>query len=119
MLTKTILVVDDNGDLIDSLRHALEQAGFDTLGAIGADEAFNLLRSHRIDAVICDQFLGDADWTGMEICAEAGRIRPATRCLIISGLPQEPDAQGMPFLQKPFNMETLLHHLGEILALAG
>ena len=72
---KRILVVEDDGDIADLLRHYLERAGYavDVLGT-GTD-AVSRVRDTQPDLVILDRMLPGLD--GLEICRLL-RVQPAT-----------------------------------------
>jgi FixJ family two-component response regulator len=55
----TVLVIDDDADLADTLRHALERAGRIVLTAATGSSAIRYLSSSRIDVVIADLSLPD------------------------------------------------------------
>ena len=51
---KTILVVDDEPNIISYLEALLQDNGFNTLSAINGQEAINLAKSHKPDLVSLD-----------------------------------------------------------------
>lgn len=51
---KTVLVVDDEPDVLDFLQSALEDAGFEVLTASDGLEAIEMLKSHKVDFISLD-----------------------------------------------------------------
>jgi len=54
---KTILIVDDDQDVLIGLERALEDAGFSTTTAWGREEAVRLSESARFDLLLIDENL--------------------------------------------------------------
>ena len=63
-----ILIVEDEKDIVQVLEFALRQAGFETVAARDAGEAFARIREKAPDAVILDLMLPDVP--GTEICRQ-------------------------------------------------
>lgn len=64
--SSSILVVEDNADLIETLTFSLERSGFITTKARSAKEALRILDEQSFDLILLDVMLGDA--TGFEVC---------------------------------------------------
>lgn len=54
MGSKTILVVDDDPDIVRLIMLSLEQEGFHTLGATSGEQALDVARSRHVDAITLD-----------------------------------------------------------------
>ncbi len=65
-MRQTILVVDDESDVIDLLRFNLQKSGFDVIEATHGVEALEKARKHRPDVIILDLMLPEID--GIEVC---------------------------------------------------
>jgi len=65
-MTPHILVVEDDPDIAELLRHYLERAQYDVHVVVHGAEALPRLRAHRPDLVILDRMLPGMD--GLEIC---------------------------------------------------
>lgn len=61
-----ILIVDDERPVVQSIRMALEQAGYATLTAEDGTTALHLARVHKPDLILLDVVLPDL--SGMEVC---------------------------------------------------
>jgi DNA-binding response OmpR family regulator len=53
-MNRSILVVDDQPDLLDSLALTLEAAGYEAMTANDGLEALNLLQAHTVDLILAD-----------------------------------------------------------------
>jgi CheY-like chemotaxis protein len=50
----TLLVVDDERNLRESLSEALKEAGYTVLAAANGKEAYAIIQSHALDLLLCD-----------------------------------------------------------------
>lgn len=57
MIKKTILVVEDEDELLRLIVNKLEQSGFVTLSAKKVDDALDILGKNKIDALWLDHYL--------------------------------------------------------------
>ena len=55
----TVLVVDDNSDIVSAVSEALTEEGWDVVAVLSAKEATPAAQSRKIDVVLCDVLLGD------------------------------------------------------------
>ncbi len=78
---KTILVVDDDLDLLELLRHAVTAAGFGILTAANGVDALKLARSRSPDLIVMDVLLPDHD--GFTLCEMLRSERATARIPII------------------------------------
>lgn len=62
----TVLIVEDEADVVDLLRYNLSRAGFDVLIAETGDAGVELARKHRPDVVVLDLMLPGMN--GHEVC---------------------------------------------------
>ena len=81
---KTILVVDDERNIVDLVRLYLEKEGFRVIDAADGEEALALHDLHDPDLVILDLMLPKRD--GFEVCREIRR-RGETPVLMLTDLP--------------------------------
>jgi CheY-like chemotaxis protein len=76
----TILVVDDDSDVLDLTAEVLAAAGYAVLTASGAGPALELLRSDdRVDLLLTDIVMPGL--TGLAHAEDANRLRPELRVL--------------------------------------
>jgi two-component system KDP operon response regulator KdpE len=107
----TILVVDDEPQILRALRTSLTGRGYTMLGASTGEEALTALASSSPDLVILD--LGLPDMDGVDVIA-ALRAWSAVPVIVLSvrdaqaGKVAALDAGADDYLTKPFGMEELL-----------
>lgn len=88
---RTVLVVDDDPDVLELAKHFLGAQGYTVLLASGAFNAFETLAEYRPDAMVLDLMMPDR--TGVEVL-ERVRFDPALADLPIicfSAVPQSDD----------------------------
>ena len=83
-----ILVVDDEPEIVEYLREALLQEGWDTTAASTGDEALTAIQNNSYDLVILDLMLPGMD--GFEVC-EKVRGFSTVPIMALSGLTSESD----------------------------
>lgn len=78
----TVLLVDDEPALINSLRPALEQE-FEMDFASSAAEAELMMATRTYDVVVSDHLMPGEE--GLQFLIRAGKRRPATRRILLTG----------------------------------
>ncbi len=76
----TILVIDDEKDLVELLRYNLEKEGFDVIGAADGSSGMEIARDHRPDVIVLDLMMPGVD--GLEVCRRL-RAEPKTAAVPI------------------------------------
>jgi len=115
---KTILVVDDERNIVDLLRLYLEKEGFAVIAAGDGEEGLALHRRHDPDLVILDLMLPKLD--GLEVCREIRR-QGDTPVLMLTARADDIDAiVGLElgaddYVTKPFNPRALVARVKAIL----
>jgi DNA-binding response OmpR family regulator len=111
-MTKKILVIDDNDDLLGLLNDALTAQGYEVECASHVDNIYESVRNSRAQLVIIDYILQGIN--GGELCHQL-KINPRTKHLpviMISGYPRVLESLGNygadRFLAKPFDLNELL-----------
>jgi DNA-binding NtrC family response regulator len=79
----TVLLVDDEPNVLTGLRRALRKEPYTFLSASSVDEAFAILRAKPVQAVISDQDM--PDMLGTEFIAKVRQEFPNTVCFILTG----------------------------------
>ena len=74
-MTRKILVVDDEADIVELLSYNLQLDGFEVIAAANGIEALNQARAHLPELIVLDLMLPDMD--GFSIC-EILRCQPST-----------------------------------------
>ena len=110
----TVLIVEDEPDVVDLLRYNLGRAGFDILIAVSGDRGLEMARTQRPDIIILDLML--PGMTGQEVC-RALKNDPDTEVIPIvmltaKGEPEE-RVKGLElgaddYVTKPFSPRELV-----------
>ena len=123
---ETILLVDDEADILAAAREMLEGQGYEILDALNAEEAVRVAAAHHgpIDLLLTDVVMPGA--SGQDLALLLGLQRPDLRVLymssfaIIKGQRQFAEAEnglelGAPIILKPFTPERLMEKVHEVL----
>jgi CheY-like chemotaxis protein len=132
-MSKRILVIDDDAQLVDSVKTLLESTGYEVFCAYQADTGLALAREMLPDLIVMDiLFAGQPGPDGVEVSrqlAQDPRLKDKP-VIILSGVKKvldmpvklRPDEAYMPvqaFLEKPFKPSELLSEIQQLLALRG
>ncbi len=79
----TVLVVDDDGDLLEVARRLLQGAGFTVLVAKDGAEALAIVKRQPVSVMLCDMLMPDKE--GIETCTEMRRHHPEIPVVAMSG----------------------------------
>ena len=115
---KSILVVDDERNIVDLLRMYLEKEGFAVIAAGDGEQALVLHQRHDPDLVILDLMLPKRD--GFEVCREI-RKRGETPVIMLTAKSEDVDAiVGLElgaddYVTKPFNPRALVARVKAVL----
>ncbi len=107
----TILVVDDEPNIIEVLEIALQDEGMTVLKSGSGREALEFLRANNVDLVISD--IKMPDFSGVELLREARQISPDTVFIMITAFASTETAiealqhGALDYITKPFQMEEL------------
>ncbi|MSU49917.1 MAG: response regulator [Opitutus sp.] len=115
IMTRTLLVVDDNKSVRDSLQLLLEQRGYAVLAAAGGAEALALFAAHAVDGAMID--VNMPGMGGLSLCrnlrtkaSEAGSDFPVWMMTGAPTLDLERAAResgALTLLAKPFDYDGL------------
>jgi signal transduction histidine kinase/ActR/RegA family two-component response regulator len=122
---ETVLVVDDEQNLVRLAEEVLAGLGYEPVGCVGAAQALRVFRADplRFDAVVSDAIMPDMH--GTELLAEMRRLRPELAVLLVSGyggpdLHAQAAAAGVQtILSKPLRAAELAAALAAALGGAG
>ena len=78
----SLLVTDDDGDLRETLRAALEQRGFRTLAACDGEEALKIVQSVQVHLLLLDMNMPRL--TGLETIRRVKQITEQLPCILMS-----------------------------------
>jgi CheY-like chemotaxis protein len=137
-LAKTILVVDDDPSMRLICAKTLRAKGFTVLEAEGSSESLKILATHQepIDLLLTDlmlpppglQFTSTENLYprvhGHDVIQRTLAMKKAFRVILMSSLSEQERkayrlvTDQVPFLQKPFSVETLIELVHAVLAAA-
>jgi DNA-binding response OmpR family regulator len=119
-MTKEILIVDDEPNVIIPLQFLMEQHGYKVLIAEGGEDALDLVYRYKPDLVLLDIMLPDI--SGYEVC-EIIRLNPNFRdikIIFLTARGREVEiAKGMTlgadaYITKPFSNAALIAKVKEV-----
>ena len=119
--SETILLVDDEEEVIKAGKQMTESLGYNVLSAKNGEEALKVYyHSHdRIDMVILDMIISDI--SGRDVYDRMKEINPEVKVLLASGYSLNGQAEEIlsqgcnGFIQKPFDMASLSQKIRQIL----
>ncbi|NOY68469.1 MAG: PAS domain S-box protein [Deltaproteobacteria bacterium] len=119
--TETILLVEDEQDILDIGKEMLEAMGYTVITANSGNQAISIFKADhgKIDMVILDLMLPDK--SGGEVFSEIKAVRPDVRALLASGFAKNGKAAELlaagcrGFIQKPYNISQLSSAIRKIL----
>jgi signal transduction histidine kinase/ActR/RegA family two-component response regulator len=123
--TGTILVVDDEAQIVKVCSRLLQKFGYDVLTAPSGQQAIELVRRYgaKISLVLLDMTM--PEMSGRQTYETLQKIMPGIKVLLSSGRSIEGQAQELldsgcdGFIQKPFDAVALSAKVQEILKRAG
>jgi CheY-like chemotaxis protein len=126
---KNILVIDDDVQLVDTVKTLLEAVGYQVSYAYQSEKGFELAKQMKPDLILLDiMFAGPPGPDGVELSRRLHEDPDLkdTPVIVVSGVKQAldmpiklgPDETYMPvkaFLEKPFKPDQLLTQIEKIL----
>ena len=116
----TVLVVDDEPAVLETVRDGLAAHGYQVLTAAGPDEAVQVAQAHAgtIALALIDVVM--PGMSGPQVAQRLHETRPDLKVLFMSGFSTEVVVvhgltEGDPLLVKPFSLATLSRKVREIL----
>jgi CheY-like chemotaxis protein len=118
----TIMVVDDEKDMVNFVKTMLEEKGYGVQSANSGQEVFNLLGEQKPDLIILDVFMPQMD--GLEVLVRL-RENPATASIPVILLTTNQEYKDILegyqkgtnyYIPKPFTKNQLLDGVNSILS---
>ncbi len=115
MISGTVLVVDDEKEMRDTLKLLLDHSGFQAIVCKSVTDGLSLLSKQFFDIVVTDYYLQDG--TGSDILKYCREYCPKTRVIVMTGhasLDNAVDALrngAFDYVMKPFEFDLLYHSL--------
>ena len=121
--TQTLLLVDDEPNILSSLSRLLRREGYTILTAASPLEAFDLLAKHPAQVVISDQRM--PEMSGTEFLSRVRQLYPETVRLVLTGYTDLDSVTGAinrgaiyKFLTKPWDDDQLREQIREAFRMA-
>ncbi|MGB1253513.1 MAG: response regulator transcription factor [Candidatus Promineifilaceae bacterium] len=114
MANETILVVDDDPEIVSTLRDYFEQAGYRVLTAYSGRSALERIRSERPDCVLLDVMLPDIDgWSVTRDVRGDDRVADISIIMLTARVDDMDKVVGLEmgaddYVTKPFNPREVL-----------
>jgi CheY-like chemotaxis protein len=121
MKSCAILVVDDESELREIIRHVLTAAGHRVTEAANGAEGIKIFGREHFDIVVTDVIMPEKD--GMQVISELRKKSPGVKIIAMSGGGHVPREQYLKLakalgaqvvLEKPFNNKALLEAVGKV-----
>ena len=111
-MEKSVLIVDDNSELCETLADILEMAGFDVESAGGGEEGIKRVKERFFDVMLMDIKLSGMN--GVDAFKAIKKISPKTRAIMMTAYALEAlinealNECAFAVLYKPFDMDKML-----------
>ena len=118
-IKNSVLIIDDEEDILSSCKAVLEDEDYDVETAKDYDEAIKIFESKKIDLVFLDVWLPNVD--GLDILSNIKEKYPNTTVIMMSGHAGVETAVratkmgAYDFLEKPISISKLLSSCDEVL----
>ena len=121
-MTKKVLIVDDEDNIVTALEFLLQKSGYEVTVARNGDEALQRVQSYAPDLVLLDVMMPRI--SGYEVCRRM-RERPDwkhIKIIMLSAKGREAEvSKGVSlgadlYVTKPFSNNELVGKIGELLA---
>jgi two-component system alkaline phosphatase synthesis response regulator PhoP len=114
---ETILIVDDEADLLDLIEYNLQKEGYNVLKAENGQEGIRLARKHRPDLIILDVMM--PKMTGIEVCKilkEDNELRTKPVIFLTARGDEKTEIEGLDigaddYLMKPISTTKLVSRI--------
>ena len=121
-MTKTVLVADDEPNIVISLEFLMRREGWNVLVARDGDEALTTIRASRPDLVLLDVMMPGR--SGFEVlqALRGDEATAATKVVLLTAKGRDTDvAQGMglgadAYVTKPFSTRELADRVRDLLS---
>jgi len=118
---ETILVVEDDEDVLEVALAALRGAGYHVLTATSGQQALDLLDRHPTIQLLMTDIVMPGGMDGAQLAREARKRLPHLRVLYCSGYAQEALSRtgrlagGSEFMAKPYGLDALTKRVRQLL----
>ncbi|MCW5936920.1 MAG: response regulator transcription factor [Fimbriimonadaceae bacterium] len=114
----TILVVDDEQNILETVENKLRKEGYTTFSADTAEEAMRLFKLVKPDLILLDVMLPQR--SGFELCRALRRVSNVPIIFLTARLSEEDRVQGLDlgaddYVVKPFSLSELVARIRSVL----
>lgn len=119
---KTILIVDDEPDIVETIRFLVESEGFASLIAYDGEEALKIAKESRPDLIILDVMLPKINGYKVSRLLKFDAKYKDIPILMVTARTQEEDrligeeTGANEYITKPFDIESILEKINTYLA---
>ncbi len=121
----TILVIDDEKDLIELVRYNLEKEGYDVIAATDGQSGLEVIRKHRPELVMLDLMMPGMD--GLQVCQHLRADQRTARTPVIMLTAKATEADRIvglelgadDYVTKPFSPREVVARVKAVLRRAG
>jgi CheY-like chemotaxis protein len=106
--TYSILIVDDERDIVGFLHDLLESEGYRVQDAFDGDEAIGILQRSTPHLVISDVMMPRVDGRDLVRFIDSIPDESVPRIILMSATEKPAADANVPFIEKPFDIEDLL-----------
>lgn len=118
---KTILIVDDEQDLLDLIEYNLHKAGYEVLTADNGTDGIRLAREHLPDLILLDIMM--PNMSGIEVCEilrKDEKLRSAPIVFLTARNDEKTEIRGLDsgaddFLTKPISTTKMVSRINAVL----
>jgi PAS domain S-box-containing protein len=112
----TVLIVEDEPEVLDIACEIFDSLGYDVLTAVDAVAALDTIRQDMEIDVLFSDVVMPRGMSGIELARETRRLRPAIKILLASGYPASTLStqdlpEGTAFISKPYRWTELADKL--------
>ena len=122
LMTRRILLAEDDNDMRRFLARALEQAGYRVVSFDNGLAAYNRLREEPFELLLTDIVMPEMD--GIELARRATELDPDIKVMFITGFaavalnPDSNAPRDAKILSKPFHLRDLVNEVQKLLVAA-
>ena len=117
----TVLVIDDEKDLIELVRYNLEKEGFDVVAATDGRSGLDIASRHRPELIVLDVMMPGVD--GLEVCRQLRGAEPTRQIPLIMLTARASEADRVvglelgadDYVTKPFSPRELVARVKAVL----
>ena len=108
-MTKTIMIVDDDRDISETIKDTLETRGYRVIAAVDGDDCLKKLKKVKPDLILMDIMM-----PGTPVKEIVPKIKDINIAYLSIVRPSDAEREGLifdnivDFIQKPFNINELL-----------